>query len=467
LPIWNGTAWSAPVATRSIAWAIADAARNATYGGNLPDGQVDLAALLALDAIWAGRGDCFDGRFDQSSTFWDAALRICATGRAKPFMQGGVLRVVRDGPVSVPVAMFSMRNIMRGSFSVDLLQPSPDTADSVQASYFDGTTWSPQRVTAALAGSTAKPVKVEIFGITQRAQMMREALYLAACNKYRRRFVKFSTEMEGFIPSIGDLIAIQHDMQGWGTHAEAVAWDVGTLTLTLTEPMTFGAGTYYAGLRRKDGSMSGPWVVRKSAASAYQIVFQDAPDYTPYTGTDYERTHVVFGVGQTWSALAKVVSAKPKSAYQVEIQAVIEDASVHSADTGSTAAPITFSSLPKVRTRPVIKPFLARLDPNDANRILLSWEPVPGADSYDVEMAEGDDPATFTGSWTRVSETTASTFSISVLSPFRTLVRIRAVGLATGDWTAAPLGSLLGRLWNINGSVPLWTSGSAAFWRPL
>ncbi|MGV8987825.1 MAG: host specificity factor TipJ family phage tail protein [Cypionkella sp.] len=467
LPVWNGSVWSAPVATRSIAWAIADAARNATYGGNLPDAQIDLAALLALDAIWTARGDYFDGRFDQSSTFWDAALRLCAAGRAKPFMQGGILRVVRDGPASIPVAMFSMRNIIRGSFSIDLLQPTADTADAVSASYFDGTTWTAQRITASLAGSSAKPVKVEVFGITQRAQMMREGLYLAACNKYRRRIAKFSTEMEGFVPSIGDLIAIQHDMPGWGAQAEAVAWDAAALTLTLTEPMSFGTGTYYAGLRRKDGSMSGPWAVKKSKASAYQIIFTAAPDYTPYTGSDFERTHVVFGLGSTWSALAKVLSIKPKSAYQVQIEAILDDNSVHTADSGSIAAPISFSSLPKVLTRPVIKPFIARLDPNDANRVLLSWEPVPGADSYHVEMAEGNDPSTYTGSWTRVADTTASTFTISILSPFRTMIRIRAVGVATGDWTAAALGSLLGRFWNINGSVAVWTTGSAAFWRPL
>lgn len=467
LSIWNGTSWSAPTATRSIAWALADAARSATYGGNLPDAQIDLAALLTLDAVWTARGDAFDGRFDQSGTFWDAALRIAASGRSKPFMQGGILRVVRDSAMTIPVAMYSMRNILRGSFSIDLLQPTDDTADAVQVSYFDGTTWTAQRVTASLAGSSAKPVKVEMFGITQRAQAMREGLYLAACNKYRRRIVKFSTEMEGFIPSIGDLIAIQHDMPGYGAQAEAVDWDAATLTLTLTEPMTFGTGTYYAGLRRKDGSMSGPWTVKKSTASPYKIIFTTAPDYTPYVGTDYERTHVVFGLGSSWSALAKVLAVKPKSPYQVQIDAILDDASVHTADTGSIAAPISFSSLPKVLTRPVIKPFIARLDPNDANRVLLSWEPVPGADSYNVEMAEGDDPTLYTGSWTRVADTTASTFTISLLSPYRTMIRIRAVGLATGDWTAASLGSLLGRFWNINGSVAVWTTGAAAFWRPL
>lgn len=467
LPIWNGTSWSAPTATRSIAWALADAARNATYGAGRPDAQIDLAALLALDALWAARGDNFDGRFESSATFWDAATKIAGAGRARCFMQGGVLRVVRDGAQAVPVAMFSMRNIARGSFSVDYLLATEESADAIQVSYFDGTTWSPQRVTATLPGSTSvKPAKVEMFGVTTRAQALREGLYLAACNRYRRRIVKFATEMEGFIPAIGDLIAVQHDMAGWGAQAEAVAYDAASLTLTLTEPLTFGTGSHYLTMRRKDGSVSGPWLVR-AGPTPYDVVFVAAPDYTPYVDSDYERTHCAFGQGSTWSALAKVLSVKPKGAYLCDIEAVVEDPSVHTAETGMTAAPITISSLPKVLTRPVIKPFIARLHPQDASRVLLSWEPVAGAASYHIEMAEGSDPSGYTGSWTRVADTTASHFTLALLSPFQTLIRIRAVGLATGDWTTAALGTLLGRFWSFNPSAAVWTTGTDPFWRPL
>ena len=229
IPVWNGVSWSAPVASRSIAWAIADAARNADYGANLPDTRLDLAALLALDALWAARGDTFNGRFDSAASWWEAISKIALVGRARIFMQGGRLRVVRDGPQTLPVALYSMRNIKKGSFSIDYLLASEQTADALDVSYFDEVKWSPRRVKAALAGSAlARPVKMELFGATTRDQVYREGLYHAAANKYRRRIVHFATEMEGFIPSIGDLIAIQHDMPGWGAHAEAVAWDAAT-----------------------------------------------------------------------------------------------------------------------------------------------------------------------------------------------------------------------------------------------
>ena len=40
---------------------------------------------------------------------------------------------------------------------------------------------------------------------------MREGLYMAAANRYRRRIMTFRTELEGLIPTYGDLIAITHD----------------------------------------------------------------------------------------------------------------------------------------------------------------------------------------------------------------------------------------------------------------
>jgi hypothetical protein len=468
VPIWNGTSWSAATATRSIAWALADAARNTVYGAGLPDARIDLAGLLVLDATWAARGDSFDGRFDQSGTFWDAAVKIAAAGRAKPFLQGGILRLVRDDPNMVPVALFSMRNIIKGSFAIDFMLPTADMADSVQVSYFDSVSWASQRVTGTVpGGTTAKPAKIELFGVTDRAQALREATYLAASNKFRRQVVKFSTEMEGFIPSIGDMISVQHDMPGWGAQAEVVGWNATTQTLSLSEPMTFdGVSTYYVALRRVDGGQSGPWPVMPGP-TAYDVILMTPPDITPQTGIEEERTHVAFGAGNTWAAQAKVLSVKPKGRYQVDIEAIVDDPSVYTAENGITAPPITYSSLPTTATKPVMQPFLARLDPANANQVLLSWQPAPGADTYNIEMAEGSDPTSTNATWTRVADTTGTQFALTLLAPFQTMIRIRGVGLVAGDWTAAALGSLLGRFWNLDPSTPIWTNPADPFWRPL
>jgi predicted phage tail protein len=105
LPVWSADGgWSAPQPTRSIAWAFADACK-AHYGGKLADARIDLKALLALDAIWTARADSFDAVFDTSMTVWEALTRIARCGRAVPIQQGGIVRIIRDQPQTIPVAM--------------------------------------------------------------------------------------------------------------------------------------------------------------------------------------------------------------------------------------------------------------------------------------------------------------------------------------------------------------------------
>ena len=507
LPVWNGTTWTAPQVTRSIAWALADAARDADYGARLPESRLDLPALLALDAIWAARGDTFNARFDAGSTWWDSASKIALAGRAKIFMQGGKLRVSRDGAASLPVQLFTERNIVAGSLGVDFAMPGQDTADAVDVAIFDGTLWQPRRIKARLPGSTAeRPATIDLLGCTSADQAMREGLYHAASNRYRRETVKFETEMEGFIASIGDLIAVQHSMPGWGQQAEAVAWDPATLRLTVTEPLDWSgtgagagafapfateaatwtgdtvgwsgeaatweaaaptpglsAGGHLVGLRARDGSAMAPIAVTRGGADNV-LVLAEAPPEAPFTGTDAERTHIAFGGAETWRAPCKVVSVTPRGLHRVLIEAVVDDPSVHTADAGAVAPPVRYSALPRRVVLPVVDGLMARLMEDEPDRAVLAWRPAPGADLYQIEMAEGADLADPNVSWTRVAETTASQHFVTVLHPARTMIRVRGIGLAPGPWIAGAFGSLVGLYWLAGGAV-FWGADIDDHWR--
>jgi len=455
LPIWNGSTWSAETATSSIAWAFADACRNPDYSAGLADSRIDLAALLALDTLWAARGDTFDGRFDSAISLWEALTKIATVGRAKPFMQGGIVRIARDSEQTLPVAMFSMRNIKRGSFSVHYLMPTEETADAVELSYFDRNYWASRRVQAKLPGSTAsKPVKVDTFGMTGREQVYADGMYRAACNRYRRKIIKFQTEMEGFIPSFGDLIAVSHDMPQWGQHGEVLAYDSGTLELIISEPLTFTTGTHYMGLRKRDGSISGPYAVT-AGANEYTVTLGAALDFTPYTGHDEERTHISFGPGETWRQPAKVLSVKPRGLYSVEIECINEDASVHSAETGQIAPPVQYSQLQTNYTAPVIASLHLKSSPSDASKVLMVWTPAPGADTYQVEMAAGFDPFATDLVWTRVDETTSNNTAVTAIYGALTLIRVRGVGLVTGPWSVLFYGDESDFMWGADSAL-MW-----------
>jgi hypothetical protein len=450
LKSWNGTSWSVSAeTTRSPAWALADACK--TIG--LPDSRIDLAGLLALDAVWSARGDTFNGRFDQTLTFWEALSKIGQAVRCKPYMQGGIIHFMRDASATLPVALYSMRNIVRGSFSLEFITPTPDTADAIEVSYFDDTAWKPRRVTAKLAGSAAaKPAKVELFGVTDRAQAYKEGLYMAGANRYRRTMIKFETEMEGFIPSYGDLIAVSHDLPQWGQSGEIVSWDAGTTTAIVSEPLTWESGeTHYIGLRRRDGSVSGPYVAT-AGVDAYHVVLATAPDFTPYTGQNEERTHYCFGWGETWRQPARVVSVRPRGDYRVEICAINEDPGVHSADTGAVTPPLNSSQLPTQFTAPVVTGLAVRSMPDAVERMIISWQPAAGADHYLVDQGPGD------GTWTRLGEVSSTSFSGTALYAATTMIRVAAVGVARGPWLEIGYATGAGYMWDAVDTTLMWAA---------
>jgi predicted phage tail protein len=379
-------------------------------------------------------------------------------------MQGGIVRLARDASQSIPVGLFSMRNILRGSFSVHYLMPTEETADAVETAYFDRNYWAPRRVQSKLAGSAAaKPVKVDLFGVTDHNQAFREGLYQAACNRYRRKIIKFQTEMEGFIPSFGDLIAISHDMPQWGQFAEVLGYDNETLLLAVSEPLVFTTGTHYVGLRRRDGSVSGPYAVT-AGPTDYQVHLSTTLDFTPYTGMNEERTHIVFGPGETWRQPAKVISVRPRGLYAVEIECINEDPSVHTAESGQTAPAVNYSQLPTLYTAPIIKTLNLKSSTSDVSKALIVWTPAPGADTYQIEMASGTDPDATGLVWTRVAETTANNWAVTALYGSQTLIRVRGVGLVAGPWVSLFYGSSsdymwtndAALMWNVNDTTLMW-----------
>lgn len=332
LPVWSAEAgWSTPVPTRSIAWAFAEILR-AGYGAKLPDARIDLAALAQLDQVWTSRGDQFDGVFDQQVIVWEALTRVARCGRAVPFLQGGIVRIVRDEVRRLPVALFSPRNIVKNSLKIQYVMPGEETADAVTVEFFSSRTWKPDEVTVSLPGSnSANPAKLRLFGCTTEAHAVREGLYLAAANRYRRRIITLRTELEGLIPTYGDLIAIAHDMPSWGIGGEIVAWDATSLTATLSEPVHFTEDLpHVMALRRRDGGVSGPHAV-SPGVDAQQVVFDGLPDIPMETGLSAERTHFAFGIAEQWSLLARVIAVRPRGE-QVEITCVAEHPAVHSAD---------------------------------------------------------------------------------------------------------------------------------------
>jgi len=338
LPTYNGSAWTAPVATRSIAWAMGDLCRNDDWSIGLSDDQADAATMTAYDATWAARGDTCDGILRTATTFWGALEQIARTGRAIPQVPGGIVTVMRDQPQSVVRAVFTVRNIKRGSFSMDDVQFTDDTPDDLLTKYIDAETGEQaEPVLCSLPDSDGEsPVDFSLWGVGNQAQALREGLYEAACNQYRRRFVSFTAvNYAGRVLRRGHLISVSHPLPDWGVSGDVMAVD--GRTLKLSEPVTFAeTGDHFISLVKGNGTPDGPYRVT-AGADEFHVTLADAdpPEWISTDGNK-NRTAYQFGPDDNYGTHCIVVSATPRGTKgEVAIVAMEDDARVYTADGGA------------------------------------------------------------------------------------------------------------------------------------
>lgn len=441
LKTWDpATGWSdTPIATRSIVWAIADIAKS-NYGLKLRDNQLDLIGWYALQqqynarqaAFGADHADYCDIVIDNRVSAWDAMMNIAQCGRALPVLQGGLLRIIRDTQQTLPTAMFCGRNITKNSFKINYLMPTEQTADAVIVEWMDKNTLLPKETLATLPGSTSdNPARVKMLGISNQAQAFREAVTLASINRYRRKQISFQTELEGHIPSVGDLIAISHPMPKWGVSGEILATN--WLSLSLSEPVEFTNGVdHFIALRRADGSVSGPYLCHPHSSGLANEIELDISvdvDFNINVADNKERTYFSFGkAGEVYFKALVLPPIRPRGGNIVEINCVNESELVHLAEGGLVPLPPEPWQLPTKLTKPVI----SRLDVAQQGTIsnpilLLSWSPAANADHYLIQTSIDN------ANWLNHPDTTSTSCSL-IVEPGLIYVRVAPIGISRGDW---------------------------------
>ncbi len=334
---WNGTTWGSIAASSSIAWALADALKDPDYGCGLTDYDIDLDALLALDSIWDGRGDYCNAIFDQSTTAWEAISKIARAGRAIPVLAGGKVTFVRDSAKSLRTAIFTPSTMLPDSLAIDYRLPKDGDPDGTSASWLDpDANWKPAHVDL-IDGSVSLPVNpqnCDLFGITNLAQATREATYLDRMRKYQRKTIKFSTEMDGHLVSVGDLIGVSHDVPAWGSSGFIIGYNIAGIGGPIwTTSETLGwidAATHSILFKRPDGSVSGPYTATRVIGTTNQFQLTTTPDFTPRTDVSLgDRTEYTFGKNDSYIQDCVVASVTPSSNSTVEIVCAPYDARIH------------------------------------------------------------------------------------------------------------------------------------------
>lgn len=429
--------WTAPVATRSIAWAIADMITNTDYGRGLPDSTYNLVELYRLDQVWSARGDTFNAVFDQTVQFWDALSEVAACGRATPMYYAGMIDIIRNEPKTLPTCMFGPQNMIAGSFSTKYIFPEVDSPDHVVMTYLDEATWTETEVICTIPGETTlNPGKVSMRGITNRDQAWREGMSLAAKNRDQRRLINLTTGQEGLIPRYGDLAHISHDVVGWGYTGKviSIAKSGTTALVKLSEPVPFSVGVnHYIAFRRRNGGVDGPYLAVR-APSGFDDEISISGTSGAITslyvskGIREDLTQFQFGPAELRALPGLLMSANPAKDGSVSLSFTNYAESVYTAENGGVVPPPgPISNLPDTPVIPIIDTIEVLITPTVGEQFVVIT-PARGADYYEYQLSSDG------VSWSALATTVETTLRIN-LAPGTWWVRARGIGRLPGPWS--------------------------------
>lgn len=417
--------WSALTATRNPIWAFCDVFQ-ARYGGQLEDRFLDLPGLCALAEDFADENRNFDFVFDSRITVWEAGRTIGRVGRCVPMLNGSQVTLVRTEPKTVPTAVFTQDNIVEGSFSWEIKLANVGDFDGVEIEYIDPVSWKPETVTCSIGDDPEEPdnpEQIKLPGCTDRDQAFQEGMFIRSSKLLLRENISFSTGLEGHIPTYGDLILISHDLPRWGK-AGLVKSIVGT-TVTLSEPVEFGVGTFVIGFRKKDSSLSGPHECTVGS-TPFEVILGGALSDSLFFDNIHELPMFLFGSIETFAKKCTVVSLQPSDDHTVQVDAIVYNAAIFDHDEDTAPAPGN-GSTPATPTVPALNcdHLVATWEPMQDGKVRVSWGTAIAARSYRVDLTNDGT------NWVTAGETNDTWLLVDAIPGQDFQFRVTPLGLAS------------------------------------
>ncbi|WP_245298627.1 host specificity factor TipJ family phage tail protein [Methylobacterium platani] len=456
LPVWEDGQWVVKP-TRSIAWAALDWWRNSDYSAGLDLANVDFAAFLAYDRLWAQLGHTFDFRFTEVQTLDEVLETVLKAGRAFPAPIGDKLTLTREEPRGLARMLFTDNDIVAGSLEIDYALADQAWADGIIGEYLDETSWRVAEVSSAPDGVVlTNPARVQLQGFVQRVQATGAVRYMAAESQYRRTTVSWTARMEGRLLKRGDLVRIStSEPETWGSSHEIVGSANGGANLRLDPPPIWTeAASHWLEIRQRDGRPFGPVRVTRGASDADLVVNAgDASNAASAAAGQYgfqvsladavarddseEAPWAAFSPGQPRAYPVLITEGDPdEDGEHIHLKGTLDAPEVYdTTETGVTPLPQVpdlFSS-----ALPVILGLTASISQRQATLVLSAgWLPARNAATYEWALSY-DGGVT----WAAGPATDRTTIEVIVGASDDMLFRVRGVtpGLQPGGWTITPV----------------------------
>ncbi|TRZ62243.1 hypothetical protein DZA28_20770 [Pseudomonas alloputida] len=282
------------------------------------DDDLDLSEWQAFHNTCVARGDTYDETLDSTITVKDMINNALACGFGELVTFRGLLRPVRDnaraafdvtyGPKTQTYSPQNMTKMLKISGAM----PSINDFDGVDVEFFSRTTWAWETVECRWPGDLGTKVeKIKMPGISDRTKAWRIGMRRRGHQKFRTDIYTWETEMDGSNSGYLSFAAVADDAPKRCQSAILLAFEVtgsGTL-LTSSEPLDFSAGgEYRIGVRKLDGTLSGPWTATQVEPYKVRV---DALDFTPEVDGPLEPPHILFGPASRWAYPVLVTSSDP------------------------------------------------------------------------------------------------------------------------------------------------------------
>lgn len=207
-----------------------------------------------------------DYRFNVSTivytgNFWENIQRIAQFGRASVIRRGTRYGVFVDKPDDTVVDMFTMGNIISGTFKMHYL-PKKDRANAIEIEYNDpDRDYTTQVITIYSEdylnnNEGPKKTNLKIKASISQKEAIREGVYRLNSTSLLNRVITFDAFVDSFAATVGDIVYFQHILPDYSISIGGRILDAGNDDgsgnpyIKLDQEITIGAGEVYSVLIR-------------------------------------------------------------------------------------------------------------------------------------------------------------------------------------------------------------------------
>lgn len=343
LPELDGSGnWGLEVPTRKISSWIGHVCRNIGYA----DSDINLTELQRLENIWSTRGDTYDNIVNTASTVKDNLIETLYSGFSELSINNGQITPVRDQLQTGAYRHIYNPQNMREPLKDEFVALDYDDFDGIVVEYTDEKTWTDLSVECFVKSFPGLPddlgtktFKIKLKGVHNRNKAYQIGMRERMRQIFQKRNYSFSTEWSALNSSYGDYVALGDNTPGYAQSARLKSFlQVGDVyVLMVGEKMIWDlTGANLVGIRRDDGSLSGPFdavrlddyrmTILKSDFDAEGVGF--FPDFTKPN----ESPFIQFGPEGIWCYPALITEVNPRGTKYCEVKALNYDPRIYHYD---------------------------------------------------------------------------------------------------------------------------------------